>query len=153
MKKLIFILSVLGLFSSCVKDDVGPASIEYPIEGNYGLNILDTTKTDFDAGSFGEYLSLAADLSGGSEVKIQITHLDSVLHPSLMTWAMNSAKIQNWNWTDYDSGLKTQIFTSLESGENCDLELWIFSGNYRIDYFEFGSDTITRSKEITLNEI
>jgi hypothetical protein len=44
-----------------------------------------------------------------------------------------------------------QTFTAIESGQSCSLRLNVYKGSsFRIDYYENGSATPTKTKQITV---
>lgn len=133
--------------------------IEYPEFSNYGENILYGDRNSFIGH---EGYSLAANLPAGSHISIRLT---------CGSWhyqVMPNGPV-NWNVSEYDDENRTQLFKSIESGKACDLIIQfsppfevtdsitmqdsIFNKYVLIEYFENQSDTATRTKVISIEEL
>lgn len=112
-------------------------NIEYPENGAYGNNVLYGDDTLYSSSNI---YSLAANLPNGVNLKIIIKN---------GIWYIN--EFINWTVSTYDYGSQQQIFTSTESGENCDLKIHFESGEHIIEYYENNSATPTRTKTIIVN--
>ncbi len=124
------------------------AFIEYPEFSEYGENILFADKTVFMQDQ--DY-SMAAEIPVGGSLMIRL---------SGGLWAYRSMPDGpvNWDITTYDRETETQVFKSIESGSGCDLNI-IFINQMDtvlsedvilIEYYENQTDTVTRSKYITI---
>ncbi|WP_420398805.1 hypothetical protein [Flagellimonas sp.] len=121
--------------------------IEYPENGEYGPNILELNKLQYSGGhNNGNDLSLAVNLKKSSALTIKIISLGEGL-----PWYMLGSEI-NWNISAYDYETKSQIYSVIDAGKSCDLNMVFDAGQYRIEYFEMNSDSPTFSKEITVTE-
>ena len=125
-------------------------SIVYPEFSEYGENVLYGDKSLFNNSL--DY-SLAAYLPKGSSLVIKL---------SGGIWfyrAMPNGPV-NWKISEYNSQMKTQTFTAVQSGASCDLALQLgfdqdstnLGGGILIEYFENGSETPTRSKMVFSEE-
>ncbi len=141
MRKLLFVLPIIAVlfFSNCKEEEkIVQPSIDYPSSGLYGDNILDTLKTNYSEEEF----SLAANLSNGAELTIKI----SALGEGVWFYALGTK--QNWIISNFNESTKSQEFTAINTDQKCDLQMELFSGQYRIEYFEFNSGSATREKVI-----
>lgn len=145
MKNLLLLLLILQIaaLQSCKKDEdqdqIDP-TIEYPSLGFYGENILDTIQLTYAGSDF----SLAASLSSDAVLKIKITAMGNGF------WFLSSGSEQNWQITDYNESTKSQIFSTISDKQNSDLDMEFHEGQYMIEYFEFGSNSVTRTKTIEI---
>ena len=117
--------------------------IEYPESGSYGENILYLEKDTFRSEQ--DY-SLAANLPENGSLKI-------IMKNGLWFYAVSSPV--NWTISDYNHSERSQVFTSIQNGVNCDLKMLF--GNDSLDqfdivieYYEFNSEEPTRIKPITV---
>ena len=117
--------------------------IEYPVTGNYGENILclgkDTFRPDQD-------YSFAANLPENGSLKI-------IMKNGLWYYAVSSPV--NWVISEYNFSERSQVFTSIQNGVNCDLRLLFGNDSLNqndivIEYYEFNSEEPTRIKSITI---
>ena len=117
--------------------------IEYPVTGNYGENILclekDTFRSDQD-------YSFAANLPENGSLKI-------IMKNGLWYYAVSSPV--NWVISEYNFSERSQVFTSIQNGVNCDLRLLFGNDSLNqndivIEYYEFNSEEPTRIKSITI---
>ena len=117
--------------------------IEYPVTGNYGENILclekDTFRPDQD-------YSFAANLPENGSLKI-------IMKNGLWFYSVSSPV--NWVISDYNFSERSQVFTSIQNGVNCDLRLLFGNDSLNqndivIEYYEFSSEEPTRIKSITI---
>lgn len=122
--------------------EISGSLIDYPETGNYGPNILDLEKTEYD----GENFSLAVNLGKGVTLKIKISALGSG------GWFYSLGSVNNWTITTYDFSTNTQYFTAIESDRSCDLKMMFEQGTFRIDYYENNMSTPTRTKIITYED-
>ena len=117
--------------------------IEYPESGLYGQNILYLERDTFNAEQ--DY-SCAANLPENGSLKI-------IMKNGL--WFYEVSSPINWHISGYNEAEKSQVFTSIQFGQDCDLRL-IFandtmqSDDIVIEYYEFGSEQPTRTKFITV---
>lgn len=152
-EKAIVLLSIATLFfAGCKKEEeeepksIEP-SIEYPRIGHYGTNILDTSLYNYTGGGlqYGSF-SLKADLRNNAGLKLIIHGADTGL------WVFNVGSIQNWAYNTIDLNNVKQEFKAVDPNSNCDLKISFVPGTYRIDYYEFYSDTITHRKQFVVVE-
>ncbi|MBL7113509.1 MAG: hypothetical protein ISS19_16345 [Bacteroidales bacterium] len=117
--------------------------IEYPVTGNYGENILclekDTFRPDQD-------YSFAANLPENGSLKI-------IMKNGLWFYSVSSPV--NWVISDYNFSERSQVFTSIQNGVNCDLRMLFGNDSLNqndivIEYYEFSSEEPTRIKSITI---
>jgi len=135
--------------------------IDYPAEGNFGVNILVPDDTLYLVKQ-SDYVSFAANVTKGLSLMVRITGLaqDTVtVYPDSLSWfpywncprfahVINS--VQNWTIGRYDSKVNTQTFTCTESGRPCDLQMRFDPGPYTFEYYEKGLKKPTRIKHITV---
>jgi len=125
--------------------------IVYPI-GKQRPNLLDPGMARFDYSPSFPALGFAADLPDTTVVKIRITNHSSndPMNPSSIWWFGANSISLDWSITPYDWEKGVQEFTSKHAGHG-DLESFGFmgSGSAKVEYFETGSDTAVRTKEIT----
>ena len=119
--------------------EVTETLIRYPTTGNFGDNILDLNKTNYE----GQIFSLRATLVEGASLKIKITSL------SQNPWNYTLGSNINWSITLYDEINHSQYFTIIEPDQNSDLLILFDTGSYLVEYYEMGSILPTRSKIIT----
>ncbi|HHT23785.1 MAG TPA: hypothetical protein GXZ87_10850 [Bacteroidales bacterium] len=135
-------------FIDSTKFEITESLIEYPEKGLYGQNILDLSKTNYTAAEYNpyenEHYSLAANLAKGTKVKIVITDLSSG------GWFYDIATPKNWSISKFDKATKSQTFTSINSGESCDLSMIFVSGNILIEYYEMDATEPTKTKKIRI---
>jgi len=121
--------------------------IEYPEYSDYGENILFGDKADFIGN---QTYSMAADLSSGATLKIRLSG------GMWGYYAIPDGPV-NWDVSDYDSENESQVFTSKEQGQPCDLKIQFdfyadstsTGEGILVEYYENQSDTVTRSKVLT----
>lgn len=135
--------------------------IDYPAEGNYGVNILVPDDTLYLVKQ-SDYVSFAANVTKGLSLMIRITGQaeDTVtVYPDSLSWmpffncprfAHTINSVQNWTIGKYDSKVNTQTFTCTESGRPCDLQMRFDPGPYTFEYYEKGLQKPTRIKHITV---
>jgi hypothetical protein len=127
--------------------------IVYPI-GKGRPNLLDPGMARFDYSPSFPALGFAVDLPDTTAVKIRITNHSSndPMNPSSIWWFGANSISLDWDITPYDWEKGVQEFTSKHTGHG-DLESFGFmgSGSAKVEYFETGSDTAVRTKEITWN--
>jgi hypothetical protein len=135
----------IGYFIDNSEFVITESLIEYPETGLYGQNILDLSKIVYDPeAQYMTQYSLAANLATGTSLKIKITALKSGI------WYYSSNTPKNWSITQFDTGSKTQYFTSINSDESCDLMMYFDPGEFLIEYFEMNADEPTRTKIISV---
>jgi hypothetical protein len=153
MKKIFLCLVLLGsvlIFFQCKKSKSEPekqTSITYPVTGLNGQNLLkmqDGTQIDQSL-----EFSLAANLQSDATLKIVFNNLS--INPTAF-WYYDSASLKNWIITAYNSTLKQQTFISA-TGSSLDLNVAFLPGpgKCRIDFFENGSQAVTKSVVLTWN--
>ena len=59
-------------------------------------------------------------------------------------------KIQTWNISSFDFSNNSQIFTSNLDDNSCDLKIEFEPGIITIEYFENGSTSVTKTKQLTV---
>lgn len=135
--------------------------IDYPAEGNYGVNILVPDDTLYFLKQ-SENVSFAANVTKGLSLMVRITGLaqDTVtVYPDSLSWmpffncprfAYTINSVQNWTIGMYDSKVNTQTYTCTESGRPCDLQMRFDPGPYTFEYYEKGLQKPTRIKHITV---
>ncbi|MEN8203056.1 MAG: hypothetical protein ABFS28_10710, partial [Bacteroidota bacterium] len=130
--------------------------IDYPEFSPYGENILFAEKISVVGNQ--DY-SLAADLPKGAHLKVRLSG-------GLWYYRVLPDGPVNWSVSKYDSGNKTQLFTSKTPGEFCDLSIQfsppypetdsstmqdsLFNKEILIECFENLSDTVSWSKRIEI---
>ncbi len=132
------------------------STIEYPELSPYGENIL---YPELNSVVGGRDYSLAADLPAGTHVKVRLS--------GGMWWYRAIPEgPKNWTVSQYDSGNKSQLFTSTAPGELSDLSIQfpppssqvdsstmqdsLFNQEILIECFENFSDTVTWSKKLEI---
>jgi len=135
--------------------------IDYPAEGNYGVNILVPDDTLYFLKQ-SENVSFAANVTKGLSLMVRITGLaqDTVtVYPDSLSWmpffncprfAYTINSVQNWTIGMYDSKVNTQTYTFTESGRPCDLQMRFDPGPYTFEYYEKGLKKPTRIRHITV---
>ena len=129
--------------------------ISYPENGMYGENIL--FKDNIEMASNIKY-SMAAELPQANNLKIRLSG-------GMWYYQVLPNPPRNWEVSTYDQNAKTQTFTSLEPGADCDLEIrfappkvvddsinepHITNDYIKVEYFENMSSTPTFEKIIHL---
>jgi len=150
MKKTLLILGILSsilILANCKKSDATPekqTSITYPLNGNFGNNIL--SMADSTVINPQLIFSLAANLQTDAILKIIMTNLST---SSKASWFFDSASNQNWNISEYNTTLNQQIFTS-NKGSSLDLSIeFSDTGKCKIDFYENKTQTPTKSRYLT----
>ena len=137
--------------------------ISYPQSGAYGLNLLYLSGGQYVSGPDNRY-SLAAVLPENITLKIKLTALsaDTVLIPASDTtaaeqqitrkkWYYFWGSGMNWAVSPFDERTGTQVFTAVESGRTCDIQLFFERGSFLIEYFEMNALTPNRRRTIVMN--
>ena len=140
------IILIIVLISSCDKEE--NSSIEYPITGLYGDNILQKEKIEFT----NRENSFQSKIPGGKNVKIIITG-KTVSNDGLIPsgiWYYDPTTSSNWSVTNFDETTNTQTFSSTNGGQTSDVKMMFDNGTFEIDYYENNSLTPTMSKTITV---
>lgn len=117
----------------------GPCSIEYPMYGTHGQNLI-IGDTNLIVSGYG-YYSFNAEVLEGSSLKIVLTTNGG---------AWGYANNVGWSVSAYDNGV--QAFEVLNPGI-VDLQIISFSGNsgsFLVEYYE-NSTTVTKQKTVTWN--
>jgi len=154
-----YVLNFLG------QTDFDPVEsiISYPQMGTYGFNVLYMSGNQYASGLDKNY-SLAAGLPENISLKIRMTALsaDSLLIPPTDStgsylqitpkiWYYSYGSGVNWSVSTFDMNTASQVFTSIEPGQMCDLKLHFEKGKFLIEYFEMNAVSPTRTREITMN--
>jgi hypothetical protein len=150
-------------FISETNYEITNSLVTYPLEGDNGPNILSLTDSVYTTTSQYTTFSLAAEIPSGVPLKIKISSLNSSTtiipaHDSITADTISSRAIWyyalgssiNWSITAFDETTLTQIFTAIESGKSCDLQMFFDKGSFLIEYYEMNSDVVTRRKKITV---
>jgi hypothetical protein len=145
-------------FISKTKFEVTEYIISYPNNGINGDNILSLSKTTYNGGLDIPH-SLAAQLAGGTALKIKLTSLTTISEPDTSksinvnkaVWYYGYGSSINWSISVFDNTNFTQTFTAIESDKSCDLRMYFEKGSFLIEYFEMNSTLPTRSKTIICN--
>ncbi|MEM1320712.1 MAG: hypothetical protein AAGG75_10680 [Bacteroidota bacterium] len=118
---------------------------EYPAEGKFNLNILDTdpTTTTFTAG---EWYSLAATPPLCNQLRINLRRISGG-----GSWGRDLLRNFNWLADQIDPNTIQQNFTAVIGGECHDLRIRFTAGTYLIQYFEKENLAAVRTKTITVN--
>jgi hypothetical protein len=122
--------------------------IGYPEQGAFGQNILTLDDTVFNGRDF----SLAAELPEGTSLKLILSLLEGDTLGAI--WMYYPSSSINWAVTIFDWATRSQEFTSIESGKNCDLNMLFeesYNGKYLLEYYEMGYPNPTRTKIIYMN--
>ena len=159
-KHLLFILFGIGLFFACEKASES-LTIQYPETGQYGPNILANGFVEAKKTEYGRYeYSVRAELpEGNSSLKIVIKTIDEEGYELLFSgeyyyqpWGgYYPHTLDNWLDTNWDSNLKGNTFTVVESGKNADASV-VFLNDCIIEYYENGATEPTKVKEIKVIE-
>ncbi len=129
------------------------SGIIYPDAGRHGINLLAPGNTNFDLG--GPY-SLAAELEEGATLRVRIIGYNWSFGIGQTETGWIVSEWQEWGEAFLESG---RDFTSSRSGEldfriNLDSRLTgVIDGKVRLEFYENGSTTPTRLKEININGI
>ncbi len=123
---------------------------DYPQFTEYGENILFPGVTEVTQER--EY-SMGANLPAGAGLKIRLSG-------GLWGYQTHPHGPVNWIVSDYNWETESQIFTSAEAGQPCDLNIVFFyeadstlyAEGILVEYFENMSDTVTRTKVIRVKE-
>jgi len=119
--------------------DYEPMLINYPENGLYGRNVLNENALN-DTLVSGESYSFAAQLPANGSVKIVLKN---------GSWGYVGSTNINWAISSYDHDNKTQTFTSVQDGEDCDLKV-IFDRDtgqtnlVTVEFYEFEAESPTR---------
>ncbi len=137
-----------------------PGLTEYPEYGEYGENILYADNTDFKTKT---PYSMAANLSVGTGLKVILTG---------GLWGIQILPVgpKNWTKSQYNVSDQSQVFTSTETGKDCDLKMLftipqiskgdtidpphgiITKDTILIEYYENMSEMPTKSKTIYIED-
>lgn len=82
------------------------ASIKYPATGEYGVNILDKEKTEYNSGGY----SMIAELPSGSKLRVKISGNRNWYFPAFQ-------EDTGWKFSDWDNNDYSRIFTSTQTGQ------------------------------------
>lgn len=130
---------------------VNPGATLYPVNGEYGVNILYPGVTEIDSHSgTGTYYSFAADIPAGTSLKVKITVLEKSDQIYDITVFGGGASVTNWKVSNFNLDNYTQFFEVIESGKKSDLQIRFYKGDHRIDYYENGAAEPTFSKILTV---
>lgn len=113
-------------------------SIEYPNTAVYGGNILSDNITLIDTSTS---YSFAAIIPNDTSLKIKM---------SGGLWSYDISSNSNWNISSFDFSNNSQIFTSNLDDNSCDLKIEFEPGIITIEYFENGSTSVTKTKQLTV---
>jgi hypothetical protein len=118
--------------------------IDYASDGTRP-NVLDKEMRAYQSGQSDIGLGFRAVLPPSTQLTIRITQTGS----NDMPWAYAGGQGLDWAVTLWD-GTGVQEFTALRDGA-VDLQLFLFhgTGSATLDYFEYGSETPTFSKDVT----
>ena len=131
--------------------------IDYPEFGEHGENILFADKIEYKTHTS---YSMAAGLPAGAHLKI-------IMKGGFWYYEFAPNGPKNWTSSEYNWNEESQIFTSIETGKDCDLNIGfeirnisigdstIFAKDIKydtitIDYYENWSELPTRTKKIIL---
>jgi hypothetical protein len=120
--------------------------IAYPEFSGYGENILYGDKSIFREEH--DY-TMAAEIPVGGSLMIRLSG-------GLWGYRTMPDGPVNWDVSSYDWDTESQTFTSIESGTGCDMniifwsELDSTSATILVEYYENQTDSVTRSKFITI---
>jgi hypothetical protein len=134
-------------FASTAPWEYTGGGIEYPI-GGQRPNVLDPGLTRFDFNADSTQLDFAADVPDATELKIRMTNHTAADTASI--WFYSGTSGVMWNVSQYDFNNGVQEFKAMRPGMDT-LDSFMFggTGSATVDYFEYGSATPTRTKEIT----
>jgi hypothetical protein len=141
-------------FISKTKFEITGYIISYPDNGINGDNILSLSKTTYSGGQDIRH-SLAANLAGGTTLKIKITSLTTITTETDTStteykpvWYYGYGTGINWSISLFDNTNSSQTFTAIESDKSCDLSIHFEKGSFLIEYFEMSATLPTRKKTI-----
>jgi hypothetical protein len=151
MKTRTTLLMIFGLafvILSCKKDN--SIFINYPKEGDYGENILQTDSLHIISSIITGvnktyyYYSLRAELPLNTSIKIIMKNSSN----SIGTWSYSVSTSLGWSIDSYDQNNKSQQFIAY--GQSiCDLKIFFpYSGSAEIDIYENKATIPTRIKTI-----
>jgi hypothetical protein len=130
--------------------------IGYPTVSQYGENLLDTSRVAYAPAI---HYSLAAELPDGMTIEIVLRHDDGAIpldegFYSFWDYVLAPEPPINWFITKYDTSKHMQLFSSIETGKDCDVKLRFIPTGVRqqfvIEYFENGEQEPTRIKRLTV---
>jgi hypothetical protein len=144
--------------------------IGYPSQGLYGANILSLSDTVYARPDALTSFSLSADLPQNFKLKVKITSLsykieisesfDTISYDPLVIeqsfdttkiadkWAYYPGSAINVAVSNFDFSTNTQLFTVIESGKSCDLNMIFDKGTFLVEYYEMNAVLPTRKKKI-----
>ena len=125
--------------------------MEYPEDGAFGKNILSLdkdnyVKDDCSESGFGScFMSMRVNFKEYGNIKIKLSSQNG-------RWAWDNQTV-NATATSYDGITRSQVFTPLKFGNNeiMDVRLQLCDGEFKIEYYEMGSEEITRTRVIKKN--
>jgi uncharacterized protein YukE len=138
-----------------------PADIVYPENGFYGANLLHPSFTEAETLenpkptniNKGQY-SFTAILPKGTSLKIVLTALEIErgITGFPARWSVQLIGLRNWFVSGYDFEMDSQTFEAISDGSESILNIWMnFEPKViKIDYYENGADTPTRTKVVTV---
>lgn len=142
IKSISFLVLVFFLLVSC-SDTPCEETIVYPENTSRGLNALEPTITEID--SLEQY-------SFSVEKEKNCPDLKYILKGQScgnnFCWAIETSNNLNWR-IDPPSSNKTQVLYA--TGEKNDVSIFFDSGVFTIEYYEDGSDVISRTKTLIVN--
>ena len=127
-----------------------PCALEYPANGSFGTNILDTTTFNFV--SVPAYYSLRVEVPVGSSFRAVFKNTSA--EPGNDVWFYLQDSDHNLEVSEYDWSTNTQEFTSVSSGDYSELRVEFMGmgnthiGGVEISIYENGATSPTRVKQI-----
>jgi hypothetical protein len=137
--------TLIGVADADVNDGaVGGCGVSYPQTGFFGLNILYPGFTSFQSFGITSSYELAANHAVAATVTLNMTLLSGTV------WEFGTS---DWLVTTYDDMTGEQTFSAPNVvGESESSMFFSGNGRARLDLFECGAATPTRSKTITWYE-
>ena len=126
--------------------------MDYPANGSFGVNILNLDKDNYSAEDLNSTpggdiaISMRAEMKDFGEIKIKLTSLNSV------TWGYNT-NTTNASASGFDFNTYSQTFSPVKSKNNeiMDVAMSFCPGKYKVEYYEMGSETVTRTRIVNFD--
>jgi hypothetical protein len=152
------IKSIVDNFNSISSFETNHFPMDYPETGSFGINILSLKKDNYTSEDINKALtydrnagtsfgaSMRAEMKDYGEIKVKITAIGSPY------WGYDT-RTTNGTATGFDFDTYSQTFYPVKSKNNevMDISMSFCPGKYKLEYFEMGSETVTRTRIITLD--
>jgi len=126
--------------------------MDYPANGSFGVNILNLDKDNYSAEDLGSspgngfQISMRAEMKDFGEIKVKLTSVNSPY------WSWDT-KTTNATATGFDFNTYSQSFSPVKSKNNevMDVSMSFCPGKYKVEYYEMGSETVTRTRIVNFD--